>query len=734
MQKITYCRNCAGNCGLLLEVENERIVSVQTDRQNAVSEGYACIKGRMAADLHNGDEPRLTHCLKRGEDGRYHPIDKYQAVDEIAERLRGILDRHGPRALAAFFGTTSYSDCVGKPFLKSLMSEIGSPAIFSSMTVDQASKWVTAGRMGTWANGKPVSDDTDVILVAGSNPPVSHQGYPMLPVPCTNTAGHIRAARKRGAKFIVIDPRKTEFARYADLFIQPKPGHDAEIFAALLNIVLSNGWEDQAFAARWTVNLDRLREAVAPFTAQRVAESAGIEAAQLEQAASLLAQAKKPGLGTGTGHNMAAFSNTAEHLVEALTGLVGGYIRAGDRIPNPGVFIPRPDEEMVIPPNRSWESEPHCASDPSYGKLMGEFPASIFPDEVLDGGDNAIRAMFVTGSNPAMCLSEPERTHEALRALDLLVTFDPREDSATAQLSDYIIAPTLQFERAEVTTFTEVVFHFPFIQYSPASVAPPPQTLGEQEFFWLLAKKLGIQLTLKNAPWGMEFDDYPIGLPIDMETMPSRESLIEWMVSQTAVSFETLKAHPHGYTVPMPEKRLRAPELDSGARLDLCPADVFDEIAAVEAAMSAAPEKPFLLSSRRIIESFNSSFHGHDITLGRHGTNRLYAHPDDLQGIGVTDGDAVRVRSEFGELIGYVRQDAGMRRGVVSMTHCWGAGAKADPWALRGAHTGRLISMHHYLQSGNRMPRQSGVPVDIEPLGFNLEQAQAGTAPQPAAA
>ena len=134
MQKITYCRNCAGNCGLLLEVENERIVSVQTDRQNAVSEGYACIKGRMAADLHNGDEPRLTHCLKRGEDGRYHPIDKYQAVDEIAERLRGILDRHGPRALAAFFGTTSYSDCVGKPFLKSLMSEIGSPAIFSSMT------------------------------------------------------------------------------------------------------------------------------------------------------------------------------------------------------------------------------------------------------------------------------------------------------------------------------------------------------------------------------------------------------------------------------------------------------------------------------------------------------------------------------------------------------------------------------------------------------------------------
>lgn len=730
--RISYCRNCAANCGLVLEVEDDRIVSVTNDRDNLVSEGYACIKGHMAADLHNGDpergeEARLTQCMKRGPDGRFAPIDKYQAVEEIAARLSDILEKHGPRALAAFFGTTSYSDCIGKPFAKSLMAALGAPAIFTSMTVDQSSKWVTASRMGVWANGKPVSTETDVILIAGCNPLVSHQGYPMTPFPGTNVPGYIREAKSRGVKLVVIDPRRTELARLADSFIQPRPGHDAAIFAALIREVVNQGWADRAFAQRWTVNFDALVDAVEPFTLQRVAEAAGVDAASLAQVACWLGEARKPGLGTGTGVDMAAFSNTAEHLVEALTGLVGGYLRAGDRIPNPGVFIPRPEVETVIPPHRSWEQPPYCASDPAFGKLMGEFPASIFPDEVLDGGDDSIRALFVTGANPAMCLGEPGRVDAALDALELLVTFDPRLDSATAQKSHYIIAPTLQFERAEVTTFTEMVFHLPFVQYTPQAKQPPAGTMGEDEFFWLLAKRLGVQLTLKNLPFGVDFDAVPGGLPVDMTNaeMPARESLIEWLVSQTPVDFDTLKAHPHGYVLPG-EKVLQAPGTDDGARLDFCPPDVAEEIATVASVLGQPAARPFMLTVRRVRETFNSSFHGHMSTRKRHGTNRLYMHPEDAQRLDLSDDDAVRVTSLHGELIGYLKLDPTMRPGLVSMNHCWGAPAtQPDPWFLRGAHTGRLVSMQSGIQPINRMPLQSGIPVVLEKLGFTQAQAQA---------
>lgn len=734
-QKITYCRNCAANCGLLLEIDGGRIVSVSNDRDNPISEGYACIKGKMAADLHNGegDDVRLTQCMKRGEDGRFHPIDKYQAVAEIAERLRDILQRRGPRALAAFFGTTSYSDSIGKPFAKSLLAALGSPAIFTSMTVDQSSKWVTAGRMGVWANGKPVSTQCDVMLIAGCNPLVSHQGYPMVPFPTSNVPGYMREAKSRGARLIVIDPRATETARLADLFIQPKPGFDAAIFAALIREVLVRGWADLAFAQRWTVNLEALRQAVEPFTLERVAAAAGIEAEQLATAARWLGEAKKPGIGTGTGVDMAAFSNTAEHLVEALTGLTGAYLRAGDTIPNQGVFMPRPEVETVIPPNRGWEQAPFCASDQRFGKLMGEFPASLFPDEVLDGGDDSIGALFVSGANPAMCLGGPERVDAALDALELLVTFDPRLDSATAQKSHYIIPPALQFERAEVTTFSEMVFHFPFIQYTAQALPPPPGTLSEDEFFWRLAKALGVQLVLKNLPFGVDFDAVPGGLPIDMTTAepPAREPLLEWLVNQTPVSFETLKAHPHGLRLPG-GKVLGEPESDSGARLDLCPDDVRAEIAAVEATLEREPAQPFLLTARRLRESFNSSFTRHASTAKRHGTNRLHMHPDDAARLGVRNDDALRIASDHGELIGYLRCDATMRRGVVSMNHNWGAPAtQSDPLFLQGAHTGRLVSMQHGLQSVNRMPLQTGLPVTIEGLGFDLSQARSGTVEPP---
>ena len=210
-----------------------------------------------------------------------------------------------------------------------------------------------------------------------------------------------------------------------------------------------------------------------------------------------------------------------------------------------------------------------------------------------------------------------------------------------------------------------------------------------------------------------------------METMPTRDDLIAWLVNQTAVPFDVLKANPHGFRPDMGTKILRAAEQDSGARLDLCPPDVFDEIADVAARMDEQSHRTgYLLTSRRILESFNSSFHGNAITKRRHDTNRLYMHPEDLAHIGASDDDALRIRSRHGEVIGYARHDAGMKRGVVSMAHCWGAGSQPDPLFLRGAHTGKLISMQEDIQSINRMPLQSGVAVNVEKLDFTLQQAQ----------
>ncbi|MDB5584146.1 MAG: hypothetical protein JWR80_9322 [Bradyrhizobium sp.] len=718
---ITYCRNCMSNCGMILEVEDDKIIRIENDRQNPISEGYACIKGTMAVHLHNGEEGRLTACMKRGEDGRFYEIDKYQAVDEIADKLSVILAEHGPRSLAMFYGTTSYVDPIGKPFAKSLMSELGSPNHFSTMTIDQSSKWVTAARMGIFHSGKPALDYTDVVLVAANNPLVSHMGYSLTSIPAYNVNAQLKKAKQRGVKFIVIDPRRTETARFADLFIQPYPGHDLAIFAAIIRIILKNEWHNKAFCDRYITNLDILRAAVEPFEPEQVAARAGIPPEQLEEAARLLGGAKKASVAAATGTNMSAFGNTTEHLTEALNAILGGYVLAGEVVPNPGIFTPRAPVEGVIPPNRTWEQEPKCHSA-DYGSLMHEFPSSIIPDEILTPGENKIRAFFSLGGNPVKALNDPKKAVTAFRDLDLLVCFDPRIN-ATSELADYIIAPPLQFESSAVTTFTDMLFPWPFIQYVPPAKPAPEGTIGEWEFFWRLCKRMGIPLILKHAPFGSTYADAPGGIVIDMETMPSREDLIRQLVNQTCVTFDELLAHPHGMMVDLPEMRLQAPEADDGARLDLCPPDVAMEIASF-VPPSSPGEGQFLFSVRRIVESFNTCFHENSLTKRRMKTNWLYMNPEDMAAMGLTDSDAVRMTSRHGEVTAYVRTDGTMKPGVVSMTHGRGSVHADDPNALKGSNVGWLISLENELQPINRMPRMSAFEVQISSLSFNLAQAQ----------
>nr|WP_176392237.1 molybdopterin-dependent oxidoreductase [Sphingomonas sp. CDS-1] len=720
----TYCRNCQGNCAMTLKVENNRIASASSDKASPYSEGYFCIKGTLAAELCNGAEGRLTQCLKRGEDGVLRPIDKYQAVEEIAEKLRVILDRHGPRALGIFFGTTTYFDCVGKPMLKSFFHAIKSPNVFSTVTIDQSAKLLAPARMGAWAGGRPVYHQADVVLLAGTNPILSHQGWPLNPFPATNVARHVRRAKEKGIKLIVIDPRRTESAEAADLFIQPRANTDAAIFAALAREILANGWEDRNFLDRWAVNLHILRDAVEPFTIERVADFAGISADDLRLAARWLGEARKPALGTGTGTNFARHGNIAEHLILSIVALKGAFVRAGEVMPSPGIFKPRPDVEGVFPPRRTWEQEPKCASDPRYGKLGGEFPASILADEILHEGKDAIRALIIDGGNPVACMGEPERMAAALEHLDLLISFEPRPDSASARLAHYVIAPVLQFERNDVTSTADLMMPMPYALYAPKAIDPPEQVMGEDEFVWELARRLGVDMIFKDQPLGMDFDADPHGLPLDLDQPFDRDAIIDWIVAKSAVTMEELRANPHGISFE-PTKRLKSAEEDNGARLDLCADDMAEEIKAVAADLEDVADDRFILISRRVRDFLNTTYIGTPTAKRHNEVNWLYLHPDDMGRLAVGERDGITIMGEHGEIIGYVRPDATMRQGVVAMTHCWASMEDDNALGTKGGHTSKLVSMHVDLQPINRMPLQSGIPVRLQPLGLNLEQAKA---------
>jgi anaerobic selenocysteine-containing dehydrogenase len=716
----TFCRNCGALCGLELTIEDDRIVATAADPDAASPYGaYMCPKALAAADFHNGREGRLLASLKRDAVGGFAEIPAARALDEIAAKIGALVAEHGPRSVAVFHGTGAYRSVLGGLLEKSFLAAIGSPNLFSTMTIDQSAKWVTAARMGVMASGKPSFRDIDVGLIAGNNPVVSHQTFPFAPGESGAPARAFAEAKARGVRLIVVDPRRTETARFADLLIQPLPGQDAALFAAIAHVLLRDGTYDKAFCDRFVSQMDALRVAVAPFTPELAAARADVPVEQIELAAKWLGAAKRPFVGSGSGPSMSARSNLNDHMIEVVNALVGGYRRAGDQVRNPGVLKPRVAREMVVAPSRSWEKGVKCATA-DVGRLMGEFPSARLPEEITTPGPDRIRALINFGGNPVMALGHPDKAVAAFEDLELLVSLDARLNE-TARLSHYVIATSQPFERHDLSVPGDGLYPEAFAWYAPPVLEKPPGVIHDWEFFWEVASRLRRRLTFKYWTYGLDFDAIPDGLELDTEVAPDPEALIRFLCRESRVPFEALAASPGGVRPEIPPQRVEAAP-DNGARLEVCPPDIAAELAAV---LAEAPDRRFRysLTCRRILEAMNSAYRESAGVRRKYPVNWTYMNPQDMAAEGLAEGDLVEISSAAGRILGVVKAEDRLRRGVVSMTHLFGdLTPSTDPHAQRGGHTGRLTSLDEHLEPINFMPRFSGVPVNVRAA------APAGTA------
>ncbi|CAN7281959.1 molybdopterin-dependent oxidoreductase [Phenylobacterium sp. LjRoot225] len=722
----TFCRNCGALCSMEVTVDNGRVVEAAPD-PDAVSPygAYMCPKGAAAVDFHNGAEGRLLHSLKRdasrGLGGDFAPIAAERALDEIAAKIGALIAEHGPRSVAVFHGTGAYRSVLGGLMEKAFLAAIGSPNLFSTMTIDQSAKWVTSGRMGVMASGKPSFKDVDVGLLAGNNPVVSHQTYPFGPGESGAPARAFAEARARGVKLIVVDPRRTETARYADLLIQPLPGHDAEIFAAIAHILLRDGTYNRAFCDRFVSQMDELRAAVAPFTPKMAAERAEVPVEQIEEAARLLGAARRPFVGSGSGPSMSAHSNLADHMIEAVNALVGGYRRAGDLVRNPGALKPRVVKETAAAPTRTWETGVKCRTA-DIGKLFGEFPTARLPEEITVPGPDRIRALIVFGGNPLMALGHPDKAIPAFQDLELLVSLDARLNE-TARLAHYVIATTQPFERHDLSVPGDGLYPEAFAQYAAPVVPKPPGLIDDWEFFWATASRLRLPLTFKYWTYGLDFDSIPDGLDLDVDVAPDPEDLIRHLCRDSRVSFEELKANPSGVRPQIAPQHVEAVE-DNGARLEICPPDIAQELAAV-LAETADSRFRYQLTCRRILEAMNSAYRQSRGTGRKYPVNWAYMNPQDMAADGIAEGAPIEITSEAGRIIGVARAEDRLRRGVVSMTHLFGAMTPShDPWSQGGSNTGQLTSLDQYLEPINFMPRFSGIPVNVRAAAVETQAAE----------
>lgn len=704
----TFCRFCHAACPLDVDVEvhddgTETAIAVRGILEDPLFEGYTCIKGRQLPSQHHAPN-RLRAPLRREADGSFTTVSSSDALDGIAAKIREIIDRCGPRAVASYTGTGAFQNAISMPAALAFHKGIDSPSFYTSVTIDQPAHLSSRLRMGSWEAGWQNFRDADVLMAIGYNPLVSSYA-PAGGLQGTNPFVTLRRAKARGMKLIVIDPRRSELATSADVWLAVKPGEDPTLLAGLVNVILTEDLHDVAFCAEWVDQLDELRAAVAAFTPAYVAQRCDVDASDVVVAARMFAAGPRGTAGTGTGPNMAPHSTLTEHLALALNAICGRVNREGDRLESGSFLVPGDTRRArVIAPSDPAPGTPHRVR--GLKGAPGEMLTNALSDEILEPGEGQVRALIVCGGNPVVAFPDQHKTIAALKDLELLVVIDHRM-TASAELAHYVIPPRLELERADVPAVMDRRFAAAYVSYTPAVLAPDGDMMSEWEVFAGIAARVGSTLPLPGGD-----------LPLDGTA--TDDLMLDLAFATGRLRMSEIRER-RGTILQDREIVVVGPGEGPHAKFAVAPADVVNELGVVLHEQTSAevlagfdPQvHTFRLVSRRLKHVLNSL--GREIPgLARVGTtNFAYIHPDDMTSLGLAASDLVEITSPTSSLIAVVEASAQVKRGVVSMSHSWGGSVTDEAVRTQGSPTNRLCTTDSGYDPINGMAIQSAIPVAL---------------------
>jgi anaerobic selenocysteine-containing dehydrogenase len=705
--KKTFCRFCHVFCGMEVDIEDGRIVALRGDRDNEVTRGYTCQKGR--AEMERIDHPdRIRQAEVRHGDS-WSKIPKQQALDEVAEKLRDIIDQHGPDSVAVYTGCGGHRTSAGGPwFVQRWLRALGSSRMYTSYTIDSPSLTIAGNRF--FGGPIPVNlldvERAEAVMFVGTNPAASHQ----LNMPQSSPSSRIKQAKRRGMKLIVIDPRRSDVARLADIHLQVKPGEDATLLAGIVKIILDRGLQDHDYVDKYVSGVEELHAALSDFDLEYVSQRTSVAGQLIEAAAVTFASARSGGAQSGTGLHMAIHHNLATQLVMTLNGLCGRYDRPGGLNRCEGAlgreFGPEMQSfKMPTPPKSRIRGI--SAMNGLFGSYF-EMPTNTLADEILTPGEGQIRALIVNGGNPALVLAEESSATRALEKLDLLVVLDLFR-SATAEFADYVFGVRHPFERPDVSKLMDATYPFPFGQYTPPLVESPEETIEEWEVFWELAMRLGLPLQIG---------------PLDVQSKPSSDELLDALNARGRVSVDELRQHPSGYAfaerhtvsggvipnmIAHDDHKMAAGHPDVIAELR----EVRGEPTIAGGGYAKGEDFEFRMITYRMKEVYCTQGQNLPSLRRKRSYNPVLMHPEAMQRLGLVDGDAVWVDSGNGEVQGIAEASDQLGRNTIAFAFGWGD--PSDPRGLRekGSNVQRLTSDEVRHDSVTGLALQSAIPVNV---------------------
>lgn len=737
------CPLCEATCGLALTIDGDRPVSIRGDAADVFSHGFLCPKGAALAQLHD-DPDRVRTPLIRDGDG-FRAASWGEAFTLIDERLTPILaaDRN---AVAVYLGNPGAHNLASMLYGRALLRALSSRNVFSASSVDQLPKQMASALMfGTGTTlAVPDVDRTDHLVILGANPLASNGSLMTAP----DMRGRLRALRDRGGTLVVIDPRRTRTAELADEHHFIRPGTDAQLLFAIVNVLLGEELARPAPRVAALCNgLSELPALAEPFTPEAVAGVCGIAAAEIRRLARELAAAPTAAVYGRIGTCTQEFGTLASWLVDVINVLTGNLDQVGGAM-FPLAAAGHSNATGVPGRGRGARFDRFASRVRGLGERFGELPVVCLAEEIETPGEGRVRALITLAGNPVLSTPNSDRLDAALESLDLLVSLDVYVNETTRHADVILPAPSpLRRSHYDLILYQFAVRNV--ANYSPPVLEPEPDLPDE----WVTLLRLtgvaaglgpdadvaALDETVARTLVGREVGDAFSPLharPVQdvlaaLEPRVGPERLLDlllragpygdgfgWGAGMGELSLAALEAAPHGIDLGPLTPRLPDVLRTPSGRIELAPEAIVADVPRLRASLEQPAGDGPVLIGRRQLRSNNSWMHNLPMLVRGRSRCTLHVHPDDAARYGLTDGGQARLDSRTGTAHAEVEVTDEMMPGVVSLPHGWGHDAERAQLSVAAAHAGtnsNVLADELFIDtlSGNAV--LNGIPVTLGP-------------------
>ena len=611
--------DCPDACSLEVTVENGKVLTIDGSETHDATHGYICAKVRRFGERVYGDA-RIPHPLIRegGRDGAFQKATWDDALGLIATRMESIRDEWGAEAILPF----SYGGSNG------LLSQDTTDArLFRQFGTSRLARTVCAMPTST-ANqalyGKmPGVTYQDyryarLIIVWGANP--SSSGIHLVP--------HIKAAQAAGAALVVIDPRRTNLAKQADIHLALKPGTDVVVALALHRFLFEQDLADHEFLAAHADGAERLRERASEWTIERAAAVAGLDPELLENVAEMYADISPAVIRCGWGLERNRNGGNAALAVLALPTVAGKFgVRGGGySMSNSGAWSHTPEDWIGV-----GEPDTRLVNMNHLGRAL------------LDYQDPPVQMLFVYNCNPAVTMPNQNRVLEGLAREDLFTVVFDQVMTDTAALADVVLPATTFLESYDIVQS----YGLSTMQLAKPAIDAVGDARSNVEVFAELARRLGLSDGDEHATDVEALLEVTGTMPAEVASTLMDAGIVTDPAGGAPIQFvDVMPRTPDGKVHLFPDAL--EPQTPSGLyRYQEDP---------------ATDDYPLSLISPATEKTINS-------TLGelRRGPATLHMHPDDAEPRGLATGDSVRMFNALGEVHCPLTLNPDMRRGTVGL-------------------------------------------------------------------